>query len=75
MLSDEAVPIEGHSVFSAGVKVDENMQPVSANGEHVYDNLYACGNILSGFSHTSSGCRYGVAITTAYVAGEEASKV
>jgi glycerol-3-phosphate dehydrogenase subunit B len=74
MLSSEALPIEGHQVFSVGVKVDENMQPVSANGEPVYDNLFACGNILSGFSHTSSGCRYGVAIATGYVAGEEASK-
>jgi glycerol-3-phosphate dehydrogenase subunit B len=74
MLSSEALPIEGHAVFSVGVKTDENLQPVSTDGEPVYDNLFACGNILSGFSHTSSGCRYGVAITTGYVAGEEASK-
>jgi glycerol-3-phosphate dehydrogenase subunit B len=74
MLSSEALPIEGHAVFSVGVKVNENFQPVSADGEPVYGNLFACGNILSGFSHTSSGCRYGVAITTGYVAGEEGSK-
>jgi glycerol-3-phosphate dehydrogenase subunit B len=74
MLSSEALPIEGHQVFSVGLKVNENMQPVSSKGDTIYGNLFACGNILSGFSHTSSGCRYGVAITTGYVAGEEASK-
>jgi glycerol-3-phosphate dehydrogenase subunit B len=74
MLSNEVLPFKGHSVFSVGVRTNENMQPISANGELVYSNLFACGNILSGFSHTSSGCRYGVAITTGYVAGEEASK-
>jgi glycerol-3-phosphate dehydrogenase subunit B len=74
MLSNEAVPIEGHAVFSLGVKVDGNMRPVSAEGEPLYSNLFACGNILSGFSHTSSGSRYGVAIATGYVAGIEASR-
>jgi glycerol-3-phosphate dehydrogenase subunit B len=74
MLSNEAIPIEGHAVFSIGVKVDKDMRPVSAGGEPVYNNLFACGNILSGFSHTSSGSRHGVAIATGYVAGEEASK-
>nr|MDO8133570.1 anaerobic glycerol-3-phosphate dehydrogenase subunit GlpB [Candidatus Njordarchaeum guaymaensis] len=74
MLSSEAVPIKGHPVFSIGVKVNENMQPVSAKGAPTYSNLFACGNILSGFNHTSGGCRHGVAITTGYVAGEEASK-
>lgn len=74
MLSSEAIPIKGHPVFSVGVKVNENMQPVSDKGEPLYSNMFACGNILSGFNHTSSGCRHGVAITTSYVAGEEAAK-
>ncbi|WXG47482.1 MAG: FAD-dependent oxidoreductase [Candidatus Atabeyarchaeum deiterrae] len=74
MLSSEAVPMGGHSVFSIGVKVNENMQPTTTQGEVIYGNLFACGNILSGFSHTSGGCRYGVAISTGYVAGDEASR-
>jgi glycerol-3-phosphate dehydrogenase subunit B len=74
MLSSEALPIDGHRIFSVGVKANENMQPVSADGDVIHDNLYACGNILSGFNHTSGGCRYGAAIATGYVAGEEASK-
>jgi glycerol-3-phosphate dehydrogenase subunit B len=74
MLSNEAVPINGHPIFSVGIKVNENLQPVSADGEVIYDNLFACGNILSGFNHTSGGCRYGAAIATGYTAGEEASK-
>jgi glycerol-3-phosphate dehydrogenase subunit B len=74
MLSNEAIPINGQSVFSVGVKVNEKMQPITTQGEAIYGNLFACGNILSGFNHTSSGCRYGVSIATGYVAGEEASK-
>jgi glycerol-3-phosphate dehydrogenase subunit B len=74
MLCSEAIPIKGHPIFSVGAKVNENMQPVAGNGESVYNNLFACGNILSGFNHTSGGCRHGVAITTGYVAGEEVSK-
>ena len=74
MLSSEAIPIKGHPVFSVGVKVNKNMQPVSDKEQLIYNNLFACGNILSGFNHTSGGCRHGVAITTGYVAGEEAAK-
>ena len=74
MLSNEALPINGQRVFSVGVKVSENMQPLSAQEEIIHENLFACGNILSGFNHTASGCRYGVSLATGYVAGEEASK-
>jgi glycerol-3-phosphate dehydrogenase subunit B len=74
MLSNEALPINGQRVFSVGVKVNENMQPLSTQEEIIHENLFACGNILSGFNHTTSGCRYGVSLATGYVAGEEAAK-
>lgn len=74
MLSSEAVPMNGHPIFSVGVKVNENMQPLTTQEEVIYENLFACGNILSGFNHTSGGCRYGASIATGYVAGEEASR-
>jgi len=73
LLSRKVFPKGGHQLFSCGILVDENLQPLSEKGEPVYGNLYAAGAILSGYNYMAEKSGMGVAIATGYLAGLKAS--
>ncbi|MBS7269576.1 MAG: anaerobic glycerol-3-phosphate dehydrogenase subunit B [Candidatus Freyarchaeota archaeon] len=73
LLSRKVFPKGGHQLFSCGILVDENLQPLSEKGEPVHSNLYAAGSILSGYNYMAEKSGMGVAIATGYLAGLKAS--
>ncbi len=73
LLSQEVFPGCGHELFSSGIRVNENLQPVSDGGEPVYSNLYAAGSIISGYNYMTEKSGMGVALTTGYLAGLNAA--
>jgi glycerol-3-phosphate dehydrogenase subunit B len=73
LLGREVFPKGGHQLFSSGIKVNEKLQPLSAEGEPIYSNLFAAGSILSGYNYTAENSGMGVAITTGFLAGLNAS--
>ncbi len=73
LLSREVFPKGGHQLFSSGIQVNEKLQPLSAEGEPIYSNLFAAGSILSGYNYMAENSGLGVAITTGFLAGLNAS--
>jgi len=66
----------GHPVHYFGVRANNRMQPLDANGEPVAEGLYVAGHILA-HPHADDAplpteCGEGVALATAYKAGLEA---
>ncbi len=61
---------QGHPVFRTGVQVNRDLQPVDANGNRVYANLYAAGGILAHADTLRERSLEGVAIATGTVAGK-----
>jgi len=57
-------------LFQCGVKTNENLVPVNEYGEVVYENLRACGTVLSGVDPYRGGNCFGVQVVTGYRAGE-----
>ncbi len=60
---------ESHPLFQVGVKTNADLEPVDPMNELCYDNVKACGTILSGFDPTD-GTRFGVQMMSGYKAGE-----
>jgi glycerol-3-phosphate dehydrogenase subunit B len=58
-----------HPMFQSGISVDHNLQPVSSNGQVIYNNLYAIGTGLSGSDFLRERSFNGVALTTGYMIG------
>ena len=58
----------GHSIFQAGVPVDNCFRPLDQAGAPVYDNLWAAGAILAHTDPIRERSREGIAITTGYAA-------
>lgn len=56
-----------------GIRVNDRSQPLDAEGQVCYDNLFGAGEILSGFDPGVERCTAGVAILSGAVAGMEAS--
>jgi glycerol-3-phosphate dehydrogenase subunit B len=54
----------GHPIFSSGVAVNEQFQPVTANGSAVYTNLWAAGGILAHADPIRERSLEGIAIAT-----------
>jgi len=57
-----------------GVRVNAKMQPVDADGEVIYPNVFAIGGILAGADRLSEGSREGIDLATAWKAVEEATE-
>lgn len=60
----------GHPIQRSGLVVNESYQPVDADGNVVYDNLYAAGTTLAGAETLRERSFEGVALTTGYLVGE-----
>jgi glycerol-3-phosphate dehydrogenase subunit B len=60
----------GHPVYTGGVKVNADFQPVSAAGKVIYDNLWAVGHMLAGTDPILERSIEGIAIVTGIAAGK-----
>jgi glycerol-3-phosphate dehydrogenase subunit B len=56
----------GHPIHRlTGLRVNNRMQPVSADGSPVLENVYAAGHLLAGFNPLTDGCAEGIVLATA----------
>lgn len=55
-------------LFAAGLRVDKDMRPVSAEGTPVYHNLHAAGGLLAGAQRTHEKSGEGIALGSAATA-------
>ncbi len=62
-------PFDEQTLFSIGVKVDDSLRPVDADGRVVYKNLYAAGSVLSGYNYIYDKTGMGTAMITGTKAG------
>jgi len=59
----------GHPIHrQTGLRVDQQMRPLDAEGAPALENVYAVGHLLAGFNPLTDGCAEGVALATAYQA-------
>ena len=63
----------GHPIFSSGVPVNRQFQPVDANGSPVYANLWAAGGILAHADPIRERSLEGIAIATSRAAVQHIS--
>lgn len=64
-----------HRAFSSGIMVNPSMQPLGEDGGPPFENLFACGSVLSGYDSIRDGCGLGVCLLTGYLAGQHAKRV
>jgi glycerol-3-phosphate dehydrogenase subunit B len=62
-------------IFTAGVKVDQNMRPLSPEGQVVYANVMAAGGILTGYNYLQDGGGLGIPIVTGHLCAHLAQGV
>ena len=55
-----------------GVRIDEGMRPLDANGDPEFTNLRAAGGVVGGTDPVSENSQSGISLTTAVVAGQRA---
>jgi len=60
-------------LLSAGLKVDEDLHPLDAEGRVVSDRLFAAGAVVGGHDQASDGTGMGVALFTGWLAGRAAA--
>lgn len=65
--------LDDHPLFSAGVRVNRNLQPVGHRGEVLYENLWVAGSLIGGYNPAVQHCGMGVAVGTGTMAGRLAS--
>ena len=51
-----------------GLRVNQQLVPLDAEGAPVLENVYAVGHMLAGFNPLTDGCAEGIALATAYKA-------
>lgn len=55
-----------------GILVDDYMRPRGADGNPIFENLFACGGIIAGSDREIEGSRQGIDLATAYRAVQSA---
>jgi glycerol-3-phosphate dehydrogenase subunit B len=65
----------GHPINRAGIKVDDSLRPTDKKGDPIFDNLFICGTQLFGFDALREKSGGGVAVSSGYKAGIEASRI
>jgi glycerol-3-phosphate dehydrogenase subunit B len=60
----------GHPIFQGGVQVNPTWQPVNAQGQKLYSNLWAAGNLLAHADAIRTRSREGLALATGAAAVE-----
>jgi len=71
-LLDERVESD-QVAFHAGVRIDEALRPVRADGVPASPSLFAAGSVIRGYDPASDKTGLGVAVFTGYLAGEAAA--
>jgi glycerol-3-phosphate dehydrogenase subunit B len=67
--NEDFFDLKGHSLFSAGIKVNNKLQSVNPdNNNIIFHNLFVAGATLSGYDPFLEKSGNGVAITTGYKA-------
>ncbi len=61
---------EGHSIFRAGVTVDESFHPVDNDNRIIFNNLYAVGSVLGNCDPIRERSLEGIALATGYGVAE-----
>jgi len=61
---------DGHAVNQAGLKTDDMMRPLDADGRPAFEKLFAAGIILAHQDWTRMKCGSGLSVATAYGAIE-----
>ena len=65
-------PVESHPLMTAGVQVNDFLQP-QREGRAAFENLFAAGMTIGGFASRYALCADGVAMSTGFLAGEAAA--
>jgi glycerol-3-phosphate dehydrogenase subunit B len=65
-------PLDTQPYASYGLSVDNQMQPLGADGLPIYTNLYCAGGLIAGADRSREASRQGIDIATAYRAIEVA---
>ncbi len=60
---------KGHPIYQAGLKVNQQFQPLNGGSQPVYDNVYAAGTILSHGEVIRERSFEGVALATGFAVG------
>ena len=60
-----------HKVMKIGIKVNSEMRPLNKNDKIAFDNLFAAGSVIGGYNYPYEKNGFGVALLTAYIAGEK----
>jgi len=66
------LPTESHPLLSAGVWINDRLQPLR-EGRVAHSNLFAAGMVIGGFASRYALCADGVALATGYLAGQAAA--
>ncbi len=61
---------KGHPFLQYGVETDDNLNPITENGETV-KNLFCAGALLARYNPVAEGCGGGVAVSTGYAAAKK----
>ncbi len=61
-------PMQPHPIESVGIRVDDRLRPVNADGEPLLDNVQVIGSSLAGMRYLEQRCGDGVAIASAHLA-------
>lgn len=64
----------GHPIFRAGLPVDSAFQPIDAQGERVYSNVFAAGGLLADADPILERSLEGIALATGAAAGRSAAE-
>ncbi|KPK95447.1 MAG: hypothetical protein AMJ88_00440 [Anaerolineae bacterium SM23_ 63] len=65
-------PLETQPYANYGLRVNEQMQPLGADGLPIYTNLFCAGGLIAGADRSGEGSRQGIGVATAYRAIEAA---
>ena len=65
---------KGHPIGKAGVRIAKDFRPCNQGREAVYENLFACGDVVGGFDSLLERSGGGVAVASGILAGEGAVK-
>ena len=59
-------------IFGAGIRVNGRLQPVTADGQVVFQNLFAAGSIVTGYDYSRGDGGLGICLANGYLCGKNA---
>jgi len=62
-----------HAAFSAGIRTDDRLRPLAANGGPAFDNLFSAGAVIGAYDTANGPSGIGLAILTGWLAGKNAA--